>query len=60
MGSLLLRRLITRCRERGIARLIAEVMRRNGRMLRLAQKYGFLYESVGDVTPRDPRSKFLL
>ena len=50
LGSLLLRRLITRCRERGISRLIAEVMRRNGRMLRLAQKYGFRYESAGDVT----------
>jgi acetyltransferase len=50
LGSLLLSRLITRCRERGISRLIAEVMRRNDRMLRLAQRYGFLYKSVGDDT----------
>jgi len=46
LGSLLLSRLITRCRERGISRLIAEVMRRNDRMLRLAQKYGFRYKFV--------------
>jgi acetyltransferase len=50
LGSLLLGRLIARCRERGISRLIAEVMRRNGRMLRLAEKYGFRYECVEDDT----------
>jgi acetyltransferase len=50
LGSLLLSRLIARCRERGISRLTAEVMRRNGRMLRLAKKYGFRYECVEDDT----------
>jgi acetyltransferase len=50
LGSLLLSRLIARCRERGISRLIAEVMRRNSRMLRLAEKHGFRYESVEDDT----------
>jgi acetyltransferase len=50
LGSLLLSRLIARCRERGISRLIAEVMRRNCRMLRLAEKHGFRYESVEDDT----------
>lgn len=50
LGSLLLSRLIARCRERGISRLIAEVMRCNSRMLRLGKKYGFRCESVGDGT----------
>jgi acetyltransferase len=50
LDSLLLSRLIARCRERGISRLIAELMRRNGRRLRLAEKYGFRYESVEDDT----------
>jgi acetyltransferase len=50
LGSLLLSRLIARCRERGISRLIAEVMWRNCRMLRLAEKHGFRYESVEDDT----------
>jgi acetyltransferase len=48
LGSLLLSRLIARCRERGISRLTAEVMRRNGRMLRLAEKHRFRCESVED------------
>jgi len=50
LGSLLLSTLIARCRERGITRLIAEVMRCNSRMLCLAKKYGFRRESVhGDT-----------
>jgi acetyltransferase len=48
LGSLLLGRLIARCRERGISRLIAEVRGCNSRMLRLAKKYGFRCESVQD------------
>lgn len=50
LGSLLLGRLIARCRERGISRLIAEVMRCNSRMLCLAKEYGFRCESVQDDT----------
>lgn len=50
LGSLLLSRLIARCRERDISRLIAEVMWCNCRMLRLAEKHGFRYESVEDDT----------
>jgi acetyltransferase len=50
LGSMLLSRLIARCRERGISRLIADVMRCNGRMLHLAEKYGFRYESAEDDT----------
>jgi len=50
LGSLLLGRVITRCRERGISRLIAEVMRQNSRMLRLGAKPGFRCESVEDNT----------
>ena len=46
LGSLLLSTLIARCRERGITRLIAEVMRYNSRMLCLAKKHGFRCESV--------------
>jgi acetyltransferase len=48
LGSLLLGRLIAHCRERGISRLIAEVMRGNSRMPFLAKKYGFCCESVQD------------
>jgi len=50
LGSLLLRTLIARCRERGISRLSAEVMRCNSRMLCLAKKHGFRCESVHDNT----------
>jgi GNAT superfamily N-acetyltransferase len=50
LGSLLLSTLIARCRERGISRLIADVMRCNSRMLCLARKYGFRCESVHDNT----------
>jgi acetyltransferase len=50
LGTLLLGRLIARCRERGISRLSAEVMRRNHRMLRLANRYGFRREAVEDDT----------
>jgi acetyltransferase len=46
LGTLLLGRLIARCRERGITRLIAEVLRPNGRMLRLARKFGFRCEKT--------------
>jgi acetyltransferase len=46
LGSLLLGRLIARCRERGISRLVAEVMRCNSRMLCLAKKHGFRCESA--------------
>jgi acetyltransferase len=48
LGSLLLGTLIARCRKRGISRLIAEVMGCNTRMLCLAKKYGFRYDSVQD------------
>jgi acetyltransferase len=50
LGSLLLGGLITRCRQRGISRLVAEVMRCNGAMLRVANKHGFRCESVEDET----------
>jgi len=46
LGSLLLGRLIARCRQRGISRLIAEVLRCNSRMLCLAKRHGFRYESA--------------
>ncbi len=50
LGTILLGRLIARCREWGISRMIAEVVRRNSRMLRLAEKYGFRCETVQDDT----------
>src|SRR5256885_4032556 len=40
-GSLLLDRLIRHCRNHGVARLEADVLRQNARMLHLAGKYGF-------------------
>ena len=41
LGSLLLGRLIARCRDWGVSRISAEVLPHNGRMLNLAKKYGF-------------------
>lgn len=41
LGSVLLERLIARCRRRGYSVLVAEVLQQNARMLRLAGKYGF-------------------
>lgn len=46
MGSVLLDRLIARCRNRGVSLLVAEVLRENTRMLRLADKYGFRREAL--------------
>jgi RimJ/RimL family protein N-acetyltransferase/outer membrane protein OmpA-like peptidoglycan-associated protein len=46
MGSMLLDKLITRCRNRGVSVLVADVLRENVRMLRLADKYGFRCEAV--------------
>lgn len=48
LGSLLLGSLIARCRRRGISRLIAEVLRCNRGMLRLARQHGFRCASVED------------
>jgi len=48
LGSLLLGSLIARCRQRGISRLIAEVLHCNSGMLRLARQYGFRCASVED------------
>jgi len=44
LGSLLLGRLIARCRSRGVRLLVGEVLLENARMLRLAQKFGFRME----------------
>ena len=44
LGSLLLERLIARCRSRGLKVLVAEVLQENTRMLRLADRYGFRRE----------------
>jgi acetyltransferase len=41
LGSLLLGRLIARCRSHGLRTLIADVLQENTRMLRLAARYGF-------------------
>jgi len=51
-GSLLLDRLITQCRDRGVGRLEADVLRQNARMLRLARKYGFRKEAAEGGTVR--------
>src|SRR4029077_17978083 len=51
-GSLLLDRLITQCRERGVARLEADVLGQNARMLGLARKYGFRREAAEGGTVR--------
>ena len=51
-GSLLLERLITQCRNRGVARLEADVLRQNARMLRLARKYGFRKQAAEGGTVR--------
>jgi acetyltransferase len=51
-GSLLLDRLITQCRDRGVARLEADVLRQNARMLRLARRYGFRKEAAEGGTVR--------
>jgi acetyltransferase len=50
LGSMLLGTLIAQCRDWGLSRIMAEVMRRNSRMLRLAKKYGFRCESVHEDT----------
>jgi acetyltransferase len=44
LGSLLLDRLIARCRSRGLRGLTAVVLQENARMLRLAERYGFRRE----------------
>jgi acetyltransferase len=44
LGSLLLDRLIARCRSRGLRGLTAVVLQENTRMLRLAERYGFRTE----------------
>ena len=44
LGSLLLPRLIARCRSRGLRVLTAVVLQENTRMLRLAERYGFRRE----------------
>jgi len=51
-GSLLLDRLITQCRDCGVARLEADVLRQNARMLGLARKYGFRKEAAEGGTVR--------
>jgi acetyltransferase len=52
MGSVLLDRLISRCRSRGFSLLVAEVLQDNARVLRLADKYGFRREAVRLGTSR--------
>jgi len=42
LGSMLLDRLIARCRGHGLRVLVADVLQENTRMLRLADRYGFL------------------
>jgi acetyltransferase len=44
LGSLLLARLIARCRSRRVRVLTAVVLQENTRMLRLAERYGFSRE----------------
>jgi acetyltransferase len=44
LGSLLLDRLIARCRSRGLRKLTAIVLQENTRMLRLAERYRFRRE----------------
>jgi acetyltransferase len=44
LGSLLLDRLIARCRSRGLRGLTAVVLQENTRMLRLAERFGFRRE----------------
>src|SRR5437763_7241807 len=51
-GSLLLDRLIRDCRNHGVARLEADVLRQNARMLRLARKYGFRKHAAEGGTVR--------
>jgi acetyltransferase len=46
LGSLLLGRLIARCRSRGLGVLTAVVLQENARMLHLAERYGFHVESA--------------
>jgi acetyltransferase len=46
LGSMLLGRLIARCRNWGVSRIVAEAMRCNNRMLHLAQKHGFHCEQL--------------
>jgi acetyltransferase len=52
LGSLLLARLIERCRSRGFSVLVADVLQENARMLRLADKYGFRREAAPLGTTR--------
>ena len=51
-GSLLLDRLIRHCRNHGVARLEADVLRQNARMLHLAGKYGFRKQAAEGGTVR--------
>ena len=46
LGSLLLNRLIVRCRRHGLRRLFADVLQVNTRMLCLADKFGFRREGT--------------
>jgi acetyltransferase len=52
LGSVLLDRLISLCRERGFSLLVADVLQENARMLRLAGKYGFRQEAAQLGTTR--------
>ena len=52
LGAALLARLIAHCRHRGISQLVAEVLQQNGRMLRLAKRFGFRRQDVQFGTVR--------
>ena len=52
LGSLLLGKLIARCRRRGLKFLTGDVLQQNARMLRLADRYGFRREVAAPDTIR--------
>ena len=53
MGSMLLDRLIERCRRRRFSLLVADVLQENTRMLRLADKCGFRQKAAQLGTARE-------
>ena len=62
LGSVMLDRLIARCRRRGLKFLIGDMLQQNARMLRLAQKFRFRVEPADHGVTRlilelDPRCR---
>lgn len=58
LGSVLLKKLIDYCHERGTREIVGRVLPENKRMLSLAEKYGFRFASPAGDEPLDVRLSF--